>query len=248
MSFVDCLNARSNIYRLQDGTNYDFSQSEEGEVNEVWAIVSLNTKCRVDVDHVSVKRRSDGPVDLGTRKIFFDGRTDVRNGDRIYRNGEHGAEQYEVVDATPIDDFDKRIHHWEVTAKFTDWSPPAYMVLWVGEVAFSNVLIKEKIFGYRDTYPLSIVHLASGSRIMNVSVQIKIPFNDPAAFVTVGYGDIQDNLISSDMVDLGSVEVHEEVENILMDAYTAVKIYADVGESTEGSGIVFVESVTMEQP
>lgn len=241
MSFIDCLNARCSVYRLQDGTNYDFTNSEEGEVNEVWAIVSMNTKCRVDVDNISVRRRSDGPVDTGSRKIFFDGRTDVRNGDRIYRNGEYGAEQYEVVDATPIYEFDNRIHHREVTAKFTDWTPLDTTVIWVPSGLTPNVIIKRATFDFRDDQK-AIAEILLGYWLKSIAIQVIVPFNDADADLSIA--DSTETLVSTGLVNLALAGNYNEVTISKQYSFNdPVILTLDSGTATQGSGVIFTQVI-----
>ena len=243
MGFVDCLNRRCDIYRLQSGVNYDFTASEEGEVVEAWAIVSLNTKCRVDIDHISAKRRPDGLVELGRRNIYVDGKTDVRNGDRVLTIGEYNREQYEIQNATYIHDFDDRIHHVELTSIFTDWTPSVVSSLWIPGFGTANTFTRIMRFNYSSVFPKSFTLIPAGSWLETVSIQIDTIFDDPDAYFAVGYNGAEDNLIAASEVDITEQGIIEQVENIQFIGSDLITLYGNPGDSTQGSGIIFARII-----
>lgn len=98
------------IYRLIDVTDYDFSESEEGEVTEQWELIAENVYCRVDRPSTSSARTPMGIVEAGEAVGFFLLTEDIRHQDRFYYNFSGANEWYVVIDCTKIWGYDAYDH------------------------------------------------------------------------------------------------------------------------------------------
>jgi hypothetical protein len=234
------------VYRLQGFSDTDFSSTSEGEVTETWGIVALNVPCRFEPEDGTFQRRSDGAVDIGDHQFFVDPDVDIRNADRVYRaEGEIGADFFSVVGVTYRRDMHDKLHHKEIRCAHIDWATPSSATTpWIPEPLPATIKAYRKDFNYTTVFPLSVCDVVAGDMIKMVMVQTDIVFDDVEAYVTVGYGGVQDNLVSADQPDLGSVSLHEEINNANVLSDTTIEIYGDLKTSTQGSGIVFVEIIT----
>ena len=116
MSYLDLLNTTCTIYRLSGISGYDFSASDEGNVDESWDTVTSGVRCRVDIPHFMARRQSAGFIKTGTRMLFLPVNTDLRLGDRVLVDGI----SYSVVDSSSIVGM-RDNHHVEATIEIIDW-------------------------------------------------------------------------------------------------------------------------------
>jgi hypothetical protein len=118
--YDELLTTTCEIYRLNDWENYDFSASEEGEMEEEWELVE-SASCRVDGNDETVIRRSDGSVEVSTGTVFFSLSADVRRNDRIKVTLPYSGQQiYQVLRCGFIEGYDGYTHK-EADVIHVDW-------------------------------------------------------------------------------------------------------------------------------
>lgn len=118
--YDELLSTTCSIYRLNDWENFDFSASEEGEMEEEWELVETTT-CRVDGNDETVTRRSDGPVEVATGTIFLGLSVDIRVNDRIKVSMPYTGQQiFQVYRMTAVEGYDG-YNHKEADVYHVDW-------------------------------------------------------------------------------------------------------------------------------
>lgn len=117
MSFRGFLNETAQVFRLPSVDDYDFSVSEEGEVNESWTLQGT-VKCRTDRYRAPTNRLSGGLVESGQTMVFFLPTEDIQDSDRLIIEGN----AYRVDDTMTIKRKNGRAHHIECLATVIDWS------------------------------------------------------------------------------------------------------------------------------
>jgi hypothetical protein len=148
------------IYRLQGVNDYDFSASEDGDVNEIWNIVDI-ILARFDWKDTPYQRRADGIVDTGNRMFYVNPDANINNTDRIYRlTDEIGAQFFSVRMVRSIRDRLMNKHHLEIQCEHIDWIPP--------QVISSDIFVDN----YASTYnQLPITNNTIGTRYLTVDTQ-----------------------------------------------------------------------------
>jgi hypothetical protein len=123
--FSELLNRPCNIYRLLNWDNFDFSTTDEGEVDESesWTLVE-SAVCRVEEIDTSADRRSDGQVETGTNILYFELGVDVNVTDRVEVShptiAELPVQLFHVMKISEIEGFDE-FHHLEAEVIHIDW-------------------------------------------------------------------------------------------------------------------------------
>lgn len=227
------------IYRLQGYTDYDFSTSDEGEVEELWGIVSFGTQCSYDYRAIYVRRRTDGMVDTGRRNFYVEGNVDIRNGDRVAVNNSF----YTVVDAEPIYDLRRNIHHYECIISLVDWNVPDIITQWV-DLNNSNLPdIKEVAFDFETTSPFYLYSLDSGDTVGKVAILIEEVFNDSDSTLSIGIDSDHEIIMSEDDNILTSIKYYEIISSYEASESEGIYLYIDPKDSTSGSGRIFIEII-----
>lgn len=231
----DLFNTTCRIYRLINYTNYDFSTSNEGEVDESWGIVHRSIDCRVDRARTPTNRRSDGMVEIGDRVLFCGPEIDIRDGDRVKVDELF----YGVVDVMPIYGYSD-LHHHEVNIRLIDWIAPEIVTDWEDE---STERERSFEFDYESTFPLFLFTPDVGEKITRVRLDYTETFDDITMVVSIGDNSDNELLMSEEGNRPYEEAPFESYPDYTSDGTEIIQIFANVGTSTMGSGTVFVESI-----
>lgn len=228
------------VYRLQGIADYDFSSSEEGEVDEVWGIVAEEVRSRFRWGDDAFSRRPDGIVEVGTHVCYVDADIDIMSADRIYRpNGDTGPEFFSVRAVKTIRDRHWQVHHKEVRLDHIDWIRPEYDYQWIPPEDSYELSIQKAAFDYTTTTK-SLASVVATDWLHSISIQIIVPFDDPDASISVGDGGLPSNLVDYDSIDLTiNGGYYEEVVSKEYSANDEIFAYLDAAASTQGSGVIF---------
>lgn len=259
--YFDLLNTTCTIYRLQGFTDYDFSVSDEGEVNEAWGIAAENVVCRVDRAYSPSRRRGDGVVETGQKLLFVNSDVDIRDADRITVDN-----IYYVVEDSSIINGMRDAHHIECRINLIDWNPPEDETEWIppdsGDTAYidagrgidlssgaedhtvvnSEFDIKEYDFTFETVSPITLAVVVDKERIKRVVMKIDTAFDDAATTLSVGHtGNVNGVMASTSNIPTFAGE-YEVTPNIKYGGTDTIKFYINAGTSTQGAGTVFLET------
>lgn len=230
----DLFNTTCRIYRLINYTSYDFSTSNEGEVDEAWGIVHRSIPCRVDRARTPTNRRSDGMVEIGDRVLFCGPEIDIRDGDRTKVDEMF----YTVVDVMPIYGFSD-LHHYEVNIRLIDWVAPEIVTDWEDE---TDERERNFEFDYESAFPLFLFTPDVGEKITRIRLEFTEAFDDVNTVISIGDNLDQELLMSEEGNRPYEESIFESFPDHISDGTELIQIFATIGTSTMGSGTIFVES------
>lgn len=114
--FSGLLNSTCSIYRLSGRSGFNFTLSDEGEVDETWSLISSGTACRLDRMSTPMGRDIGGLIERGTGMLFLEYGTNIEDRDRVLL----GGKWYVVTDVTIVEGLVDP-HHLECSVVLIDW-------------------------------------------------------------------------------------------------------------------------------
>ena len=105
--------------------------------------------------------------------------------------------------------------------------------------------IHEFDFTYDMASPSTLMAVTTDQRIMRVGIIIVTPFDDPAATVSIGHTGNQNGLMASADNDPSFAAYYEVESNMKYGGVDVIKLYVDPGNSSQGSGTLFLETNIM---
>lgn len=258
--YAGMLNNTCTIFRLS--SSFDVDSSEFGEIAESWGIVSSSVLCRLDVGSVPIRQIRGGLSEEGMRMLFVEEATDLRKNDRVLVDSEY----YQVKDVKNIPGY-STYHHKEAPVELIDWEALGDPTIWeqedIGTGTTVNVEagrgmdvttvsavttvksefdIKEFAFTYETASISNIASVVADERVKRITVQITTTFDDASTTITVGDGGDNDRLMAADENMPGTVGIYEVAPNYLYASASVIRLYINAGTSSQGQGILYVET------
>lgn len=87
---------------------------------------------------------------------------------------------------------------------------------------------------YAGTNPLMIGTVPGGQTLLNVGVQILVPFNDSNSSITIGTDGLPDLLMTADLIDTTRIGLYRTQLNYQVLSVASFKAFVGVGTSTQG--------------
>jgi hypothetical protein len=231
MAFRDLLRDRCTIYRLSGIDNYNFSTSEEGEVTEVWGTVAANVPCLYDHTSASVIRRSDGLVHNGAGNFFTSKDSGLITKDRLLLDDVY----YTVEESDTTRGIITGNHHIQAKIEVIDWNGPPIPTIWEDPITPYSY-----DFTYQTTSPMNMYSILIGQTVSKISIDMSESFDDPAAYITVGYTGSETYLLDP-LVNLLTGEIYMSELEITFSLSAQLKLYIHPGASTQGAGTILLD-------
>jgi hypothetical protein len=116
--FNRLLNDKCNIFRLSGFPDCDFSESKQGEVEDIWTLVATDVPCRMDRAFIPSRRLQSGPISSASLMLFIGPSCILHDDDRIILQST--GQYYLVSGVVDILGF-RGLHHKEAHLTIIDW-------------------------------------------------------------------------------------------------------------------------------